>query len=69
MPHRNELLSYTFVTSLAPRPHLSHPHHTWIGGYYDNSKVTTTSPAAIDEKLSEWLWLESERLTGVKFNI
>lgn len=44
-------------------------HHTWLGGYYDNSKATTTSPAAVDEKLSEWLWLESERLTGVKFSI
>ena len=39
------------------------------GGYYDNSRKSATSPAGDDEELAAWLWTESERLTGVAFDI
>ena len=35
------------------------------GGYYDNSKLSSTIASADDEKLQSWLWTESEKLTGV----
>ena len=39
------------------------------GKFYDNSKPAETSAEAknIDEAM--WLWAESEKLTGVKFNM
>jgi hypothetical protein len=38
------------------------------GKYFDNSKVSGTGPAAIDEALARFVWEESERLTGLKFS-
>jgi hypothetical protein len=38
------------------------------GKYFDNSKVSATGPAAIDEALAKFVWEESERLTGLKFS-
>ena len=39
------------------------------GGYYDNSKLSSTIASAEDETLQAWLWTESEKLTGVTFDI
>jgi NAD(P)-dependent dehydrogenase (short-subunit alcohol dehydrogenase family) len=37
------------------------------GKYFDNSKVSKTGPAAIDEALAKFVWEESEKLTGLTF--
>jgi hypothetical protein len=39
------------------------------GKYYDNSKEATPSDLARDRESAEWLWGESEELTGIKFNV
>lgn len=39
------------------------------GKFYDNSKESDTSAEAKDLGEAAWLWEESERLTGVKFNV
>lgn len=42
--------------------------YLYVGKYFDNSKVSNTGPAAIDEALAKFVWGESERLTGLKFS-
>ena len=39
------------------------------GKFYDNSAVAKTSPEANDIEEAKWLWVESERLTGIKFDV
>ena len=39
------------------------------GNFYDNSAVADTSPEAKDIEEAKWLWKESERLTGIKFDV
>ena len=39
------------------------------GIFFDNSKAADTSAAAKDEEMGHWLWGESERLTGGKFDL
>ena len=39
------------------------------GKFYDNSKASYVSPEAQDMEEADWLWAESERLTGRKFSI
>jgi NAD(P)-dependent dehydrogenase (short-subunit alcohol dehydrogenase family) len=39
------------------------------GEYFDNSKVASTSTEAQSAEEAEWLWAESERLTGCSFKV
>ena len=39
------------------------------GEYYDNSRIADTSLEAKDSDEARWLWSESERLLGTRFNI
>ena len=38
-----------------------------IGAYFDNSKPTSPSPAAQNTATADWLWTQSETLTGKPF--
>ncbi|EDW79840.2 uncharacterized protein Dwil_GK18888 [Drosophila willistoni] len=38
------------------------------GQYFSDCKPTWTSPAAKNEETGQWLWLESEKLTGIRPN-
>jgi hypothetical protein len=40
-----------------------------IGKYYDNSAPASVSPAAMSNSDAEWLWAQSELLTGKPFVI
>jgi NAD(P)-dependent dehydrogenase (short-subunit alcohol dehydrogenase family) len=37
------------------------------GKYFDNSAPATAYPDAVNADLADWLWRESERLTGIKY--
>jgi hypothetical protein len=39
------------------------------GMYFDNSAPILSSTLSEDTALAKWLWGESERLTGVKYNL
>lgn len=39
------------------------------GMFYDNSKIADTSAEAKDAEMARWVWAESERLTGGKFDL
>ena len=39
------------------------------GEYYDNSKIANTNSQAKDPELARWLWEESEKLVGGKFDV
>lgn len=39
------------------------------GEYFDNSAKASPSDMARDASLASWLWEESERLTGVRYDI
>jgi len=40
-----------------------------VGKYFDNSAPSEVSANARDDALALQLWQESERLTGIKYNL
>ena len=57
------ILLYFYTISYIHTVHYMHI----IGAYFDNSKPTSPSPAAQNTATADWLWTQSETLTGKPF--